>query len=57
MSIKNHQTRTPSPCADPETAVEREAIWAPVFAPSGALSGLCLEWLLDKAEFNNGRPT
>ena len=57
MSIKNHQTRTPSPCPNPETAVELEAIWAPVFAPSGALSGLCLEWLLDKAEFNNGRPT
>ncbi len=30
-------------------------LWPQVFAPSGALSGFCLEWLLDRAEFSNGR--
>jgi hypothetical protein len=55
MSIKTAQN-TPAHTR-PEQAVERDALWAPVFAPSGALSGLCLEWLLDKAEFNNGRPS
>ncbi len=39
---------------DPE-ADEMRQIWQQVFAPSGALSGFCLEWLLDRAEFINGR--
>ncbi len=30
-------------------------LWPQVFASSGALSGFCLEWLLDRAEFSNGR--
>ncbi|MCB4456445.1 hypothetical protein [Leisingera sp. McT4-56] len=30
-------------------------LWPQVFAPSGALSGFCLEWLLDRAEFSDGR--
>ncbi|WP_157063723.1 hypothetical protein [Phaeobacter sp. 11ANDIMAR09] len=55
MSIKTSQTTTAH--TRPEPAAERDALWAPVFAPSGALSGLCLEWILDKAEFNNGRPS
>ncbi|EAQ47447.1 methionyl-tRNA synthetase [Roseobacter sp. MED193] len=55
MSIKTPQTNTPR--SRPAEAEERDALWAPVFAPSGALSGLCLEWILDKAEFNNGRPS
>ncbi|MEP4037304.1 MULTISPECIES: hypothetical protein [unclassified Pseudophaeobacter] len=55
MSIKAPQTFTAQ--SRPEQAIERDALWVPVFAPSGSLTGLCLEWLLDKAEFNNGRPT
>ena len=37
---------------DPE---DMRHLWPQVFAPSGALCGFCLEWLLDRAEFSNGR--
>ncbi|MBY6056717.1 hypothetical protein KUV26_07485 [Leisingera daeponensis] len=39
---------------EPDTEDMRH-LWTQVFAPSGALSGFCLEWLLDRAEFSNGR--
>lgn len=39
---------------DPE-ADDMRQLWPQVFAPSGALSGFCLEWILDRAEFSNGR--
>lgn len=45
--------------ATPRPAVQdgRDTLWSAVFAPSGSLSGFCLEWLLDKAECNDGRPS
>ena len=30
-------------------------LWPQMFSKTGTLSGFCLEWLLDKAEFSNGR--
>lgn len=38
-----------------QEAEDMRQLWPQVFASSGALSGFCLEWILDRAEFTNGR--
>lgn len=50
------QDRRPRGAAPRDEEVENmRQLWPQVFASSGALSGFCLEWLLDRAEFSNGR--
>jgi len=44
----NQTVRTPAP--DYQDSLSQ--IWPEVFARSGTLSGFCLEWLLDRAEFD-----
>ncbi|MDE4152547.1 hypothetical protein [Phaeobacter gallaeciensis] len=43
----------PAPTAsEPDDQDSLSQIWLEVFARSGSLSGFCLEWLLDRAEFD-----
>jgi|GEM_PF-5432110 len=53
--MPSRDSRNCGPTVTDLEAEDRRHIWPQVFAASGTLCGFCLEWLLDRAEFSNGR--
>ncbi|MFW8634454.1 hypothetical protein [Cribrihabitans pelagius] len=55
MPDQSRRPRGPQPAV--QEFEDTRQLWRAVFAASGPLSGFCLEWLLDRAEFSNGCPS
>ncbi|MFW8594891.1 hypothetical protein ACOHWE_11865 [Cribrihabitans neustonicus] len=55
--MPDHSRRPRGPKHAPQDPEDARQLWRGVFAASGVLSGFCLDWLLDRAEFSNGCPS